>query len=120
MKVANWLLDIVAHFNPEYAPVIDWVEKNPDKVHKLVVVGEAAIKDGRKVVDDVQRDAPDLIKAIRELVDASQAPQSNAQLEKHVENSTRMAIGLPRMTPQEEQRWFSAAGAAGNSQAGSG
>lgn len=120
MSALNFMLDAVAHLNPEYAPAISWVKNHEAQAEKLTPVVEAAIRQGGSAIRAVQREAPDLYKAIVDLVDASQAPQDSAQLEKHAENAARTMFGFPRMTPDQERAWMDRAAPSGDSRAGSG
>ena len=106
IQILNFALDTVAHLNPEYVPAINWLKSHEDEAAKVIPVIDAAIRQGGSALAAVQRDAPDLYKAIVDLVDASQAPQDSTMLHKHAENTTRMMFGFPRMTPEQEQAWM--------------
>lgn len=122
MRVSDWMLDVVAHLNPEFAPAIGWVRAHPDEVHKLAPVVEQTIAEGGSALAAAEKAAPDLARAIRDLVDASAAPATKAQFDLHAENATRQVFGQPRMTAAQELAWASRATppSAGSSAVGSG
>lgn len=120
ISLLNFALDTVAHFNPEYVPAITWLKAHESDAEKLIPVIDATIREGGAAIDAVKKQAPDLYKAIVDLVDASQAPQDTIALQQHAENAARTMFGFQRMTPAEEQAWMARFTPSGDSASGSG
>lgn len=121
----------LAQFSPSIRPVLAWAREHEQLLRKVQPVVVAAKKEGLPAIHAVEREAPELVKALRDLIGAASpsAPARNAVAApdaevKHaaMENLLRGMSGLERMTPAEEAALMEKAAPdlGQNSQSGSG
>ncbi len=115
----------LASFSPSVKAALDFVRAHPDVVRKAIPIIQAAGREGPAVIDDVKRDAPELIQLLKGLIEehASPAAPARAALTNpaSMENLLRTFASMPRMTTDEEKAWVDRATPLGNdSRTGSG
>lgn len=101
----------LAQFSPSIRPVLAWARDHEALLRKVQPVIAAARDEGVPAIHAVEAAAPQLVKALRDLIGAAgpAAPVHNAVAApdaevKHaaMENLLRGMAGLDRMTPAEE------------------
>lgn len=117
LTLLNGLLNTIASFHPEYRTAIGTVIKYEPMLEKLGPVVSAGVKEGPGAVAALEESAPDLIKAIKNLVAASPVgagqkpgtplpgPTQRAQ-DLHVENVARSLFGFGGMSTEEQNAWM--------------
>lgn len=117
LNLLNGLLNAVATFHPEYKTAIATVIKFEPMIEKLGPVAAAGVKEGPGVVAAIQEHAPELLKAIKDLVAAAPSsaghkpgaaqpgPMARAQ-DLQVENVARGLFGFGNMSIEEQSAWM--------------
>lgn len=105
------LLHTVASIHPDYKPLIDFAVDHEDELEKIGPVLKAAAQEGPGAFAAAEKAAPELAKAIRDLVSSIPRPagspaESKAAIATHAENVTRQIVGLHHMTAAEERHWM--------------
>ena len=80
-----------------------------------------AVHDGESAFAAAQKASPQLVPLLKKL--ATHVPAANSSTSSagiHLENVTRVAVGLGRMTPEQERHWMDAATPPNDSRVGSG
>lgn len=101
----------LAQFSPSIRPVLAWARDHEALLRKVQPVVVAARSEGMPAIHAVEKAAPELVKALRDLIGAAapSAPVHNAVAApdaevKHaaMENLLRGMVGVAKMTPAEE------------------
>jgi hypothetical protein len=111
------LLHTISSLHPDYKPLVDFALSHEVELNRLAPVLKAAAKEGPGAFAAAQKQAPELAKAIHDLVSsmpivANSPAESKAVIAVHSENVTRQLVGLPHFTPDEEKVWMDNASAA--------
>jgi hypothetical protein len=109
--------DFLAAFSPTTRDLLSFVRKHEDLIRRVIPVVQAAAKEGPAVIDAVQKNAPELVAAVKEMIGASASARENfgsTQLDPapeheegvQLENALRSIAGVPRMTAATERAWM--------------
>lgn len=114
----------VSSFSPGLRNLIDFAREHPDLLRKAIPVVRAAEKEGPAVIDAVRKSAPELIEALKELINmgaSRRAPiRAAATDDLAMENALRTMAGVPRVPPDLERAWMDRATPPSDSQFGGG
>lgn len=103
------LLGLISFAVPQAAPIISILQRFAPAISAGANLVQAAVKDGIPAFEAAKAQAPDLVKAAQQVFaqvklhlpgDISLSPDL------HLENITRMMVGMHRMTPDEEKVWM--------------
>jgi hypothetical protein len=104
-------------FSPTARLLLDYVREHEDLIARAIPVIQAAAKEGPAAIDAVEKNAPELVAAVKTMLNASVNARSHfvsVQLDPaldrvkdvQVENVLRSMAGLPKMSFEAELAWM--------------
>ena len=106
LTLLNGGLNILASLYPKAAPFIATLQKYEPMIERAAPVIAAAAAEGGSAFEAAKAAAPNLAKALSDLVSSVGATLTKGNEAIHIENFTRGLVGIGKMTPEEEQAWM--------------